>query len=90
MGFSGSKNIVDIYGIKLFYCNNFLRGIITMVDGKTRLSELFKSDKKAAEIFKELGLKCPGCKGSSQDTVEKAAVNNGIRLNRILERLNRK
>jgi len=90
MCFSGSKIIVDIYGIKLFYCNNFLRGQISMIDSKTRLSELFKMDKKAVEIFKEFGMHCPKCKGVAQDTVEKAAVNNGINLKKILDKLNSK
>jgi hybrid cluster-associated redox disulfide protein len=60
----------------------------SMIEKTTKLTELFKKNKKAAEIFRELGLSCVSCKGISEDTVEKVAVNNGLEINELLSRLN--
>jgi hypothetical protein len=54
----------------------------------TKLSELFKINKNAQGIFKELGLRCLSCKGIAEDNVEKVATNNGLDLDALLSRLN--
>jgi hypothetical protein len=59
-----------------------------MIERTTKLTELFKKNKKTAEIFRELGLSCEFCKGISEDTVEKVAINNGLELKKFLSRLN--
>jgi hypothetical protein len=59
-----------------------------MVRKDTKLSELFKINKKAQGIFDELGLRCLSCKGIAEDNVEKVATNNGLDLEALLARLN--
>ena len=59
-----------------------------MIEQTTKLTELFKKNKKAADIFRELGLSCESCKGIVEDTVEKVAVNNGLDVKELLSRLN--
>ena len=61
-----------------------------MVDKNTRLSELFKTDKNAVNVFKRLGLSCPRCKGQAQDTLAKVAVNNGLDVQALIDALNGK
>ena len=40
-----------------------------MVDKNTKISELFKTDKNAVNVFKKFDLACPGCRGQAQDTI---------------------
>ena len=61
-----------------------------MVDKNTKLSELFKTDKNAINIFKKFDLSCPGCKGQAQDTIAKVAVNNGLDPQKLIDALNGK
>lgn len=61
-----------------------------MIDKNTRLTELFKNDKHALEVFKRFGLACPSCKGQAQDTIAKVAVNNGLDPQALLDALNGK
>jgi hypothetical protein len=61
-----------------------------MVDVNTRLSDLFKSDKSAVEVFRRFELVCPSCKGQAQDTIAKVAVNNGLDPQKLVDALNGK
>jgi hybrid cluster-associated redox disulfide protein len=51
--------------------------------------EAIQASKEAGKIFKKLGLDCPACKGASEDTIEKVAINNGLDLNELLKELNK-
>jgi hybrid cluster-associated redox disulfide protein len=61
-----------------------------MIDKNTRLTELFKNNAHAVEVFKRFGLACPSCKGQAQDTIDKVAVNNGLDPQALLDALNGK
>ena len=61
-----------------------------MVDKNTKLSDLFKTDKNAVNVFKKFDLACPGCKGQAQDTIAKVAVNNGLDPQALVDALNGK
>ncbi len=41
------------------------------------------------KVYKKYGLDCPGCKGAGEDTVEMAALNNGLDLKKFLSDLNK-
>lgn len=59
------------------------------ITAKTKVTEALKSSKKIVEIFNNYNLDCPGCKGASQDTIEKTAQNNGLELKTFLDELNK-
>ena len=61
-----------------------------MVDKNTKISELFKTDKNAINVFKKFDLACPGCRGQAQDTIAKVAVNNGLDPQKLIHALNGK
>ncbi len=54
----------------------------------TNVAEALKMSKKVAEVFRKYNLDCPGCKGVSHETIERAAFNNGLMLDEFLNELN--
>jgi hybrid cluster-associated redox disulfide protein len=56
---------------------------------KTTVQDAMKISKQVTRVFAKYNLDCPGCRGSSQDTIEKAASNNGINLSLFLKDLNK-
>ena len=56
---------------------------------KTTVQEAVKISKQVIRVFTKYNLDCPGCRGSSQDTIEKVASNNGIDLTALLKDLNK-
>ena len=59
------------------------------IAGNTNVAEAFKMSKEINKVFKSYNLHCPGCKGASEDTIEKVAVNNGLDLQVFLDDLNK-
>jgi len=59
------------------------------ITSKTSVSEAMKASKKVKAVFVQYNLDCPGCKGMSECTVEKVAVNNGLDIKALLSELNR-
>lgn len=53
----------------------------------TKLIEVIKSSKAVKGVFQKYGLDCIGCRGAEEDTVEKAAINNGLDLKTFIKEL---
>lgn len=54
----------------------------------TTVQEVLKKSRDVLEVFRKHRLYCPGCKGSSQDTIEIVALENNIDLESFLKELN--
>lgn len=54
----------------------------------TTVQEALKKSREVLEVFRRHHLYCPGCKGSSQDTIEIVALENNIDLESLLQELN--
>lgn len=54
----------------------------------TNVAEALKMSKKVADVFRKHELDCPGCKGVVEETIEKAAFHNGLKLDEFLKELN--
>ncbi len=54
----------------------------------TTVQEALKKSREVLEVFRKYHLYCPGCKGSSQDTIEIVALENNIDLETFLQELN--
>ena len=54
----------------------------------TSIFEVLKKSKNTLKVFTKYNLDCPGCKGSSQDTIRNVAINNGLDLDVFIKELN--
>ncbi len=59
------------------------------ISEKTHVLETLKMSGDILKVYKKYGLDCPGCKGAGEDTVEMAALNNGLDLKKFLSDLNK-
>ena len=50
--------------------------------------DAIKLSSGAADVFAKYGLGCASCRGALQDTVEKAAINNGLDPELLVKELN--
>lgn len=62
----------------------------TVINKKTKFSEILKKHPETAEIFMEEGMYCVGCPMSSTETIEQGSLAHGISPDKIIERLNKK
>ncbi len=58
------------------------------ISAKSQLTDVLKMSKNVQGVFKKYNLVCPGCKGASEETIEKVAINNGLNLKELLADLN--
>lgn len=54
----------------------------------TNVAEALKMSKKVADVFRKHELDCLTCKGVVQESIEKAAFHNGLKLDEFLKELN--
>lgn len=54
----------------------------------TNVAEALKMSRKVADVFRSYKLDCLTCKGVVEESIEKAAFNNGISLDVFLKDLN--
>jgi len=54
----------------------------------TNVAEALKMSKKVADVFRKYNLDCLTCKGVVQESIEKAAFQNGLILDDFLKELN--
>lgn len=55
---------------------------------KTNVAEALKMSKKVADVFRKYELDCLTCKGVAEESIERAAFNNGVALDEFLKDLN--
>jgi hypothetical protein len=58
------------------------------IKASTKVTEALKMSKKVADLFREYKLDCPGCRGVVEETIDKVAFNNGLKLEDFLKDLN--
>ncbi|HRX15706.1 MAG TPA: disulfide oxidoreductase [Spirochaetota bacterium] len=54
----------------------------------TTVEEALKMPGSAGKVFKKYDLYCAGCHGSSQDTISRVIINNGLDPEKFLNDLN--
>lgn len=59
------------------------------ITAKTKIIDALQKSDKFKDIFKIYNLHCLGCKGISEDTIEKVAYNNGLDIVEFLNEINR-
>ncbi len=55
---------------------------------ETKALDALRMSGNIIKVFQMHNLYCPGCKGISQDTIEKVAICNGMDIREFLEELN--
>ena len=60
-----------------------------MYTGKTKLAEVLDQNDEIKNIFAEYNMFCEGCPGAVNGTLEEAAEAHDVRLEELLEKLNR-
>ena len=58
------------------------------VTADTKVADALRASKKVVKVFSQYNLDCATCKGSVEDSVEKAAVNYGLDLKALLKDIN--
>lgn len=58
------------------------------ISEETLIADVLKQSEKAAEVFARCKLSCPSCRGAGQDTIGKAALNNGLDVEEFIKELN--
>jgi hybrid cluster-associated redox disulfide protein len=64
-----------------------VEGMMTTIDGKTRVHDLLSRHPKAAKVLDRHGMFCRGCRGSENETLHHAAQNHGLALDTLLEEI---
>ena len=59
------------------------------IEAHSKISEVLKENPELKEIFEKYNLNCLSCKGIAEETIEKAAINNGLDLKTFLSELNK-
>ncbi|MTI48817.1 DUF1858 domain-containing protein [Sporosalibacterium faouarense] len=54
-----------------------------------KMFDILHEHEKAIDVFEAFGLKCIFCHGNHTDTLEKACILNNIKVEKILEELNK-
>jgi hybrid cluster-associated redox disulfide protein len=64
---------------------------MTMVTKNTLISELLKANPRIIkELLPKFDLDCLGCKGMATDTLEKAAINHGMDVRKLIKEIKKK
>ncbi|MBS4535919.1 DUF1858 domain-containing protein [Clostridium sp. D2Q-14] len=59
------------------------------INKNMKISDIILMNNEAIGVFNEFGMKCTLCQGSSNETLEWAAKINNIKLDSLLEELNK-
>lgn len=60
-----------------------------MITKEMTVAQVLELGEHYEEIFAEFLLDCSGCPGADRETLEEAAKGHGVRLDALLEALNR-
>ena len=60
-----------------------------MITKDMTIGELIKLDSSKAEILMSFGMGCVGCPSAQAETIEEAAMVHGIKLDELIEALNK-
>jgi hybrid cluster-associated redox disulfide protein len=58
------------------------------IQADTKITDALKLSDGVIGVFRKYGLDCPTCKGAAQDSIEKAAINNGLDTAQLVKELN--
>ena len=61
-----------------------------MITKEMTIGEVIKMDPTRAEVLMSFGMGCIGCPSSQAETIEQAAMVNGLNIDALLEALNNK
>ncbi|PLX91631.1 MAG: disulfide oxidoreductase [Desulfuromonas sp.] len=59
-----------------------------MIDKATKMAEILKCHPQAKEVLESFGLCCSTCSGAKHESLEQGAINHGLDVNELLNRLN--
>ncbi|MEA3466005.1 MAG: DUF1858 domain-containing protein [Thermodesulfobacteriota bacterium] len=59
-----------------------------MIDKTTKMIEVLKMHPEAVNVLAELGLCCSTCSGAKHESVQQGAINHGLDVNELLQKLN--
>lgn len=54
----------------------------------TKATDALKSSRSVLAVFKKHNLYCPGCRGITEETIEKIAICNGMDVKEFVDELN--
>lgn len=56
---------------------------------KMTVIQVLKNSQNTKNVFKKYNLYCTGCRGNTEDTIEKVAINNGLDVASFVKELNK-
>jgi hybrid cluster-associated redox disulfide protein len=59
-----------------------------MIDKMTKMADVLKMHPEALSVLKGLGLNCGECSGAKHESVQQGAINHGLDVNELLQKLN--
>ena len=59
-----------------------------MIDNMTKMADVLKMHPDAVTILKDFGLHCAECSGAKHESVQQGAINHGLDVNELLQKLN--
>lgn len=59
-----------------------------MIDKNTKMAEVLKKHPKAINVLADYGLCCSTCSGARHESIQQGAINHGLDVNELLEKLN--
>lgn len=60
-----------------------------MITKEMTIGEVIKANSNKAEVLLQFGMGCVGCPSAQAETIEEAAYVHGIKLEELLEALNK-
>ena len=63
--------------------------MISMITKDMTIGEVIKINESKAEVLMSFGMGCVGCPSAQAETIEEAAYVHGIKLEELLEALNK-
>lgn len=61
-----------------------------IITKNTLIIDVVKKHPETAEVFFEIGMHCLGCPMSSSETIEEGAKAHGIKIEKLLDKINKK
>ena len=59
-----------------------------MIDKTTKMTEVLQMHPNAVQVLAGFGLCCSTCSGARHESVQQGAINHGLDVNELLEKLN--
>ncbi|OQY22856.1 MAG: disulfide oxidoreductase [Desulfobacteraceae bacterium 4572_35.2] len=59
-----------------------------MIEKSTKMTEVLQMHPNAVHVLAEFGLRCSTCSGARHESVQQGAINHGLDVNELLEKLN--